>query len=52
MGNKILQDLDPFFWMVAVLVGGITIVDVANVQMVSPYSDFVQAMTEPVDQAQ
>ncbi len=50
--GKILQDLDPFFWMVAVVVAGITIVDVANIQMVSPYSDFVQAMTEPVEQTQ
>lgn len=49
--NKILQELDPFFWMVAVLVAGITVVDVANIQVVSPYSDFVQAMTEPVEQA-
>ncbi|MBX2863849.1 MAG: hypothetical protein KTR27_09855 [Leptolyngbyaceae cyanobacterium MAG.088] len=49
--GKILQELDPFFWMVAAVVAGITIVDVANVQMVSPYSDFVQAMTEPVEQA-
>ncbi len=48
--GKILQELDPFFWMVAVVVAGITVVDIANVQMVSPYSDFVQAMTEPVEQ--
>ena len=47
--DKILQELDPFFWMVAVVIGGITIVDVTNTQIVSPYSDFVQAMTEPVE---
>lgn len=50
--NKILADLDPFCWMVAALIAGVTIVDLANVEMVSPYSDFVQAMTEPVEQAQ
>ncbi|MEM7793096.1 MAG: hypothetical protein AAF579_01425 [Cyanobacteria bacterium P01_C01_bin.118] len=50
--NKILAELDPFFWMVAVVIAGVTVVDLANVEMVSPYSDFVQAMTEPVEQAQ
>ncbi|NEQ51651.1 MAG: hypothetical protein F6K11_16180 [Leptolyngbya sp. SIO3F4] len=47
--GKILDELDPFFWMVAVVIAGITVVDVADVEMISPYSDFVQAMTEPVE---
>ncbi|MEM1256181.1 MAG: hypothetical protein AAGI69_27400 [Cyanobacteria bacterium P01_H01_bin.21] len=47
--DKILQELDPFCWMVAAVIAGITIVDVTNTQIVSPYSDFVQAMTEPVE---
>lgn len=50
--KKVLDELDPFFWMVAVVIAGVTVVDVANVEMVSPYNDFVQAMTEPVEQAQ
>ncbi|MEM8614501.1 MAG: hypothetical protein AAGF93_20995 [Cyanobacteria bacterium P01_H01_bin.105] len=50
--GKILQELDPFFWMVAVMIAGITAVDLADIQIVSPYSDFVQAMTEPVEPIQ
>lgn len=50
--KRVLDELDPFFWMVAVVVAGITIVDRTDFQMVSPYSDFVQAMTEPVEQVQ
>lgn len=50
--NKILTELDPFCWMVAAVIAGVTVVDLANVEMVSPYSDFVQAMTEPVERSQ
>ena len=50
--HKILDELDPFFWMVAVAIAGITVVDLTNTKMISPYSDFVQAMTEPVDPVQ
>ena len=50
--GKILQELDPFFWMVAAVIAGITLIDVTDTQMVSPYSDFVQAMTEPVEPVQ
>lgn len=50
--GKILQELDPFFWMVAAVIAGITLIDVTDTQMVSPYSDFVQAMTEPIEPVQ
>ncbi|MDV3353445.1 hypothetical protein SPB21_27810 [Leptothoe sp. ISB3NOV94-8A] len=50
--GKVLQELDLFFWIAALMIAGMTIVDVADIQMVSPYSDFVQAMTEPVDSLQ
>lgn len=50
--NKIISDLDPFFWMVAVMIAGITVVDVADLEFVSPYSTFVQAMVEPTDLSQ
>ncbi|MGD1857404.1 MAG: hypothetical protein ACFB2W_24475 [Leptolyngbyaceae cyanobacterium] len=49
--DKILNDLNPFFWMVAVMIAGITTIDLANIEVVSPHSDFVQAMTEPVEQS-
>lgn len=50
--RKILTELDPFCWMMAAVIAGITIVDVAKVEMISPYSGFVQAMTEPVEPVQ
>ena len=50
--GKILTELDPFFWMMAVVIAGITTVDLTGIQVVSPYSDFVQAMTEPVEPVQ
>ncbi|MEM7064334.1 MAG: hypothetical protein AAF572_14360 [Cyanobacteria bacterium P01_B01_bin.77] len=50
--RKILTELDPFCWMIAVAIAGLTIVDVAKLEMISPYSDFVQAMTEPVEPVQ
>ena len=50
--GKILTEKDQYFCMMAVVIAGITTVDLTGIQVVSPYSDFVQAMTEPVEPVQ
>ena len=50
--GKTLAELDPFFWMMAFVIACITTVDLTGVEVVNPYSDFVQAMPAPVEPVQ
>ena len=47
--RKILDELDPFFFMAALVIGGMTVIQSADISYRPPTADFAQAMTEPVE---
>ncbi|NEP19444.1 MAG: hypothetical protein F6J97_21560 [Leptolyngbya sp. SIO4C1] len=47
--RQVLDDLDPFCWLLAIAVSGATIVQAADIRIAFPHADFAQAMTAEVE---